>query len=416
MDRKEIKRLYKCAQEFCSSKEEIIEYYDVYSNDIKYFYYRRNFTKFKTIAKLIKIINIFENNKKKAYLKLISKLIKKAIRYTKISKHIYKPQMIEALEDLQNSFESIIIIQNNISVRDVFEELVALKNIYSKIAIDGKWCNGEREDNDLQGITIDTEPITLDDDGIKYNLGRFRIHLNYDCKRNIEALDPKPCYYHDGIVHPHVRDGYLCEGEAANAITIALKDLRLVDFFDLVNGVLHTYSSDNPFCRLDEWEGQPCVECNCAMSEDEGFYCERCEKSPLCDDCMERCSSCRSYFCSECMIKCSSCKQKRCKNCIVECSTCEDLLCEDCNYVCNDCGNCYCAHCSKECSECNKTFCNECDSLNKCKLCNKLLCNGCIEGCLCCDDIFCSEHLTNGCCSNCLEEREQDEEISDCPA
>jgi hypothetical protein len=416
MDKKEIKRLYKCAQEFYGSEIETIEYHGYNFDDVKYLYHEKDFEKFKTITKLIKIVSIFEHNKKKAYLKLINKLIKKAIRYTKIGKHYYKQKMIEALENFKYCFENITITQNSISVKDVFEELVALKNIYNKVVINGKWCDGEWENDDWKGIVIDTSPITLDDNGIKYNLGRFRIHLNYNCERKVTALDPNPCYYDDKIVHPHVNNGYLCEGEAADAITIALNDLRFVDFFDLVSGVLHTYSSSNPFCRLSEWEGQSCIECNCTIGEDEGYYCEKCDTSPICEDCSYRCSSCSGYFCNSCITKCSMCGCKICNKCVVECNTCGDSLCDDCRCVCANCGNYCCDGCCKECSECNEITCNECGDLEKCKSCNELLCSGCVEVCSCCDCTFCSEHLTDGCCSNCLEERKKNEEVSSCPA
>jgi hypothetical protein len=127
-------------------------------------------------------------------------------------------------------------------------------------------------------------------------LGTFRIDLILDHIDSrdtshwflIEAIEPVAAAGHPSVVHPHVNDGYLCLGEAAEAVERALIQGRLCDFFMLARSVLETYNAGSAYADLDEWTGEPCAMCEERCSEGDSCSCDECAAT-LCDDCIERC-------------------------------------------------------------------------------------------------------------------------------
>ena len=106
----------------------------------------------------------------------------------------------------------------------------------------------------------------------------------------IEALDPHPATESEGVTHPHVRDEMLCTGEASSSISAALEAGRIADFFLIVRSVLTTYNPESPYVSLDNWNGEPCVDCGYYLNDDNRYFCEECEEH-FCDECMSGCPS-----------------------------------------------------------------------------------------------------------------------------
>ena len=108
--------------------------------------------------------------------------------------------------------------------------------------------------------TTDTDPITLE--GVY--LGPFSIRLNVDLLEagrtdasafQAVALDPHPASSSDTTTHPHVRDDYLCAGEASEPISAALREGRVADAFLLVRSVLTNYNRSSPFIAPCSFSG-----------------------------------------------------------------------------------------------------------------------------------------------------------------
>jgi hypothetical protein len=67
------------------------------------------------------------------------------------------------------------------------------------------------------------------------------------------------------VIHPHVRDERLCEGEAYAAIRGALAAGRILDFFLIVRQTLSTYNPDSAYVSLDQWDGASCADWGCTI-------------------------------------------------------------------------------------------------------------------------------------------------------
>ena len=190
-------------------------------------------------------------------------------------------------------------------------------------------------DPEEQILSVTTEPIELE--GIY--LGDFEIRLQipglaemkYTNLYYIVALDPHPAATNECVTHPHVSDDRLCAGDASAAIGAALTAGRICDFFQLVGSVLATYNSGSPFVSLNDWHGTPCYGCGYTMSEDDRYFCERCEND----------------YCEECFSYCRQCDDSLCRGCLEECRVCGELVCSSCMTACPECGEELCGDCLK---------------------------------------------------------------------
>jgi hypothetical protein len=201
--------------------------------------------------------------------------------------------------------------------RDLYQELIQLRDEFSDV--------------DIQPgvISVVTEPVELE--GV--HLGTFRIELRtgYLADRkdsnafNIVALDPHPAAADDSVVHPHVRDGQLCAGEATTPIAYALADGRLCDAFLAVHGVLQHYNPGSPYVRLDEWEGQACADCGCIVNNDGRYWCEDCQQD-YCGDCFSCCEICDASCCRGCLEQDRESDRLCCRRCQRRCSSCSRIV------------------------------------------------------------------------------------------
>jgi hypothetical protein len=188
-------------------------------------------------------------------------------------------------------------------------------------------------------LSVTTEPIVLD--GIR--LGPFAIHLDTaqlgcDSPYSITALEPNPAESSSETTHPHVHGERLCPGEGRSAIFAALSEGRLLDFFTVVDRILHTYCVGSAFVELHQWHGRPCYDCNATVDEDDTFLCHRCGQT-ICIDCLQGCDECGTGFCSGCMECCPRCDVRCCSDCSKSCIRCRRAVCGSCleENVCISC-------------------------------------------------------------------------------
>ena len=219
------------------------------------------------------------------------------------------------------------------SLKDVCDELKHLRREFGDIEIDyaGK------------SISVITDHIELE--GI--HLGRFEIKLYIDKFKTMHsserpyrvfALEPNPAACNCDVTHPHVSDQRVCEGEGVYAVTSALMQARIADFFNIMISILETYNSDSPFIALSDWEGRGCNDCGCIVPDGELFYCDHCDGN----------------FCDNCRTYCRICDENICYGCAFECPECGEFVCNNCRSLCKKCNNTYCKDCLTD------GFCQSC--------------------------------------------------------
>jgi len=160
------------------------------------------------------------------------------------------------------------------SSNDLIREVFALENEFVEVSID----------LDEAEIAVTTEHVVLE--GIE--LGPFKICLQLDrifasSPYRVIALDRNPAASDSSVTHPHVQAEHLCEGDGQAAIAAALKQGRLLDFFLIVNRLLHTYAAGSAYVELDAWHGEPCRSCGYMADDGKLSYCQRCDDN-LCDE------------------------------------------------------------------------------------------------------------------------------------
>lgn len=237
--------------------------------------------------------------------------------------------LVNDLNVLQRQLEQRFTIVQPPSPHDIYLDLVALEQEFGKVEWQGR----------QQRLSVTTEPITLED----IYLGAFRIDLFLSDapesqRYSIVALDPHPAAKDDSIVHPHVSGGALCEGEGKSPIRAALRSGRLLDFFQIVSNILHTYNGDGPHVSLDSWTNSVCVDCDYSIDGD-SYSCSNCNCT-LCSECERCCAGCSDSLCSECNASCDICGSSLCSSCRQICEGCSRGCCHDClqpNERCNDC-------------------------------------------------------------------------------
>jgi len=196
---------------------------------------------------------------------------------------------------------------------------------------------------DENALCVVTQPITLED----VYLGRFRIALFLHSLSElyqkvpyfVTAIDPHPAATDNAITHPHVSHDVVCEGDGAAAIKAALETGRLVDFFTMVRSILTTYNPDSPYVPLADWHGVPCYECVYIMDSEYSYYCSCCDNT-VCDECSAVCAGCSEIICRTCAGTCEICERSLCPRCAKKkCSECESVCCESCldDGLCSEC-------------------------------------------------------------------------------
>jgi hypothetical protein len=220
------------------------------------------------------------------------------------------------------------------SAHEIYRDLRALHEEFDVVAFSGK----------QNTLSVTTTPITLEE---RY-LGPFRIELDVRTLQpqpfyTVVAEDPQPSSLNSEITHPHVQGDQLCEGEGTLPIRAALGDGRILDFFLIINNLLHTYNSSSPYVALEKWDGASCTDCDYVIPEDDARHCDRCEAT----------------LCSDCARCCCDCSESHCTSCSLTCAGCDDDLCWGCAQACCDCDQSFCPSCLKHnerCRACHATF------------------------------------------------------------
>jgi hypothetical protein len=165
--------------------------------------------------------------------------------------------------------------------------------------------------------------------GETLDLGLFEIRLSYTpspwqsrmYKYKIYALKPNWPANEQGAghhhPHPHVQDHSLCEGEATTAITQALKDFRLCDFFLMINAILNNYNPGSPYVKTGDWHKINCRICGNRSKIEDAVKCDKCGMY-ICTRCAisRTCVACDKTLCTRCLhpapIKCKRCNRYFC--------------------------------------------------------------------------------------------------------
>lgn len=247
-------------------------------------------------------------------------------------------------EDLASTLEEYRRYADNalqiVKGRPSLDKVAAVADIYCDIlALYDEFEEEAKIDFEEHEICVTTDAIVLED----IRFGRFEIRLDWQklgssLAYRVVALDPNPAAKSEDITHPHVQDERLCEGEGRTAIRAALTQGRIHEFFLLVSQVLHTYGRGSAYVELDDWDGSPCEDCGQSASQDDRYYCSRCE-SLLCDSCALSCRGCDETHCSGCLDQCAACGEDFCSACLTDCPVCHKRFCDGCREdgLCRSC-------------------------------------------------------------------------------
>jgi hypothetical protein len=233
----------------------------------------------------------------------------------------------DALYELRQLQHEIAAVQRSEppTLADLVDELYQLDQEFDTVQI------GERGHT----LTVHTEPITLEE----VALGPFAIELDLTTmdrsrpRYEIEALEPNPASGNDDVPHPHVQSGRLCEGEATAALTAALQQGRLCEFFLIVGQVLRTYNPSSPYVKLEDWDSAGCHECNYRGD-------------------LSMCDVCHRDYCDECHVWDDHAEKTACLNCSGICQHDNRRHHPDSIETCDDCGETFCTEHLDEHSRC----------------------------------------------------------------
>lgn len=187
-------------------------------------------------------------------------------------------------------------------------------------------------------LRVETPPITL----ARVSLGAFALDFKKEglspsiCDFYISALEPNPASANTDVIHPHVKDGELCAGDAKAPMKAALASGRLADVFLLIQSTLQTYNPQSAYVKLEHWNGVPCSDCSSTVDPEDSYSCNRCGNT-LCGHCFSSCASCSLYFCPSCIRGCATCHVDCCEACIELSEGNGDPLCRNCRTTCDGC-------------------------------------------------------------------------------
>ena len=255
------------------------------------------------------------------------------------------------------------------------------------------------------------------------DFGKFAIQLDVNslgtigqCGIEVEALEPNYADDDKENPHPHIDSGtYLCTGDAIYSINKAVAEGRILDYFLIVNSILHTYGS-SPYIGIQAWTGTSCPNCINHYTG-KGFYCEWCDVT-YCLDCRSSCTSCEYNVCEGCLpYECEKCYERMCSSCETVCRECDTCICKKCMESCAKCNYHNCGDCIKECPNCKLEICSNCitqcsceshschSCVNECSSCSKPTCINCQQECKSCSEIVCDGCYTDNAslCDECGE-------------
>jgi len=231
-------------------------------------------------------------------------------------------QLRQELLAAEDRITESLLVSIRTSATEIYFDLLALQREFDNVKVD-------RPNNTL---TVTTEPLELED----IYLGPFEISLKWQHPAQrvplyyrVIAKDPHPSSSDPGITHPHVQHQSVCEGDGSAAITSALQQGRLLDFFTIVANLLRTYNASSPYVSLSSWNGVDCADCGVLASGDDSYRCDECETA-ICIACNRECTDWHRAMCSECVSSCTGCDESHCDSCLKTCRACNDEYCNNC--------------------------------------------------------------------------------------
>lgn len=244
-------------------------------------------------------------------------------------------------------------------------------------------------------ITVRTNDIILSHKKIDYPFNSFLI--NFDINQiggknrpyTISSDNPHCCAHSENSIHPHVNDnGYLCEGIAGEAITMALTEGRILDLFSIVESILNEYNPKSPYIHLHTWDYKNQCK-NCGVWINDVVSCDYCGNK-YCEACMYVCEECNARMCASHGCRC--CDKVYCFKCAITCPECGHIHCENCTIKCSVCGYYGCKDCTHECSVCKEKQHRHHKVMRRCSSCEVLICNKCSikhsSGYYCCSKCY----------------------------
>jgi len=310
-------------------------------------------------------------NKRFNYINERSRFLREALRSAQITskspiEQLPEPMRAQLLEELSQARRYIeeilanrtVLDQKPPSLSDAYEGLVEL--LCARPDVKVEFYPNLQETH----ICLVTDYIEIE--GV--DLGRFLIRLVLrwvGCERAnriyyVEALDPNPCGADPELTHPHVSNDILCEGDGQAAITSALGNYMLLDFFRAVEGILNNYNPSGAYHSIEDWGGFECEYCGRRFSEDEIYACGECGGC-FCTNHIAICNACQETYCLGCLVTCEGCRRFFCGSHIAaHCNRCDIPLCVDCVESCEDCQGIFCSDCLAECEKCGKLICEDC--------------------------------------------------------
>lgn len=256
------------------------------------------------------------------------------------------------------------------TVQALMKDLAAIEEDFVKWTYDHA--------NNTLTVRTDTMRLAPPSGDFSVTFSGFDIVIDLDAlARNIESpyriTAPKPTYPvrsgDSSLIHPHVRNAKLCEGEGVRSVDLFLSRGLFQDLIVLINQILSTYNPESPYLALAYWteDGRE-PDMADDDEEDAGAHCDCCGFSTAFDDLAE-CASCGNGACAECGNWCKVDQRTLCDGCVVRRQRQSSPCCSsageaDCllwqNEPCRECDTPPCDSDKLECSWDNTVICRDC--------------------------------------------------------
>jgi len=225
---------------------------------------------------------------------------------------------------------------NTPTLKNIKSELMAVKKHFKNFKVTKDKIFATTDDVLLEGINLGPFEIVLNTKHLAMDVGSYD---DTNMKVYVKALKPNMVYGH---THPNVSEGqYLCLGYGYDCVKSALVESRILDYFDVVNSILHTYGPENPYVEIEDWRNNQCCDCGAYYVSGSGTHTQCCDMI-YCDSCSSYCYDCGCVWCYDCNTICDACESKLCRDCVGICGMCGDRFCSDCYYSKDECcENCY---------------------------------------------------------------------------
>ena len=270
-----------------------------------------------------------------------------------------------------------------------------VENILNHKYVEGMIVTGSKSFN------IYTDYIDIyDEDGNRFRGNKYRLEFNFnDMECRIYGIEDDLCrksYWTKHDPHPHVNgeSGRACWGDAGSMLSMNMNEFELYASFIVVLNFLQQVNTSDPageyICNWDCIDDDnndienpyenvnfaKCTVCDENLSEDEATYCDECgeyccdshaywiddNQWYVCEHCYDnyygRCAHCGERFHEEGLtdIKgdtyCEHCRDEL----FIQCDNCEEYEPNDRVFCCEGCGRNFCLDCEEEqdglCSEC----------------------------------------------------------------